>query len=86
LDNWTGATRALIERRLRPRGPVDALGLALEIVALAAFVGELIIWPPDSLDLKVLVIRVVTLLVNVVGYVVRRLGRKEPIFDYGHWP
>jgi hypothetical protein len=75
-----------MERRLIPRGPVDSLGLALEIVALAAFVGELFLWPPDSLDLKVLIIRVITLLVNVVGYVVRRLARREPIFDYGHWP
>ena len=72
--------------RLLPLGPVDALGLALEVLSLAAFIGELIRWPPDSVDLRVLIARVITLLIGVVGYVVRRLARKERIFDYGNWP
>jgi len=50
-----------------------------------AFVGELIPWPPDSLDFRVLALRLVTLLVGVVGYRLRRFARNEPL-DYVHWP
>jgi hypothetical protein len=75
-----------MKSRLRPRNPVDALALGLEVLSLVFFVGEIIRWPPDSLDRGVILIRVATLLVGAIAYYVRRLARKEPLFDYRHWP
>lgn len=85
MGDLSGAARSWAERRLRPRGRVDALGLGLQVLSLMAFVGELIPWPPDSLDFRVLALRLVTLLVGVVGYRLRRFARNEPL-DYVHWP
>jgi len=81
-----GAAHSFFEGRLRPRGLVDALALGVQVLSLAAFIGELLRWPPDSLDIRVIILRVVTLLVGATSYYVRRVARREPLFDYGHWP
>jgi len=65
----------------RPRGWLDGFGLVGQIVGLAVFLAELILWPPGSADLDAIVGRVFTLTVIVCAYLVRRVARKQPLLS-----
>ena len=69
-------------KRLRPRGWLDGLGLSLLIVSLVGLIELMLHYPPpDALDGWIwYALTPVAIAVGLLGHVIRRIARKEPIF------